>query len=147
MYMDVPLPLPINSNPGMVLPPRQFTTVHDVARFAARIIDGIMEHKEMLDSGELPLERAASREKNQPLCMAQYYRLLGSCRRPGIERDSQFLPEVRVVAPSHHIIVCCRNQMYCMIVKADQFGRLSEDEIFSQLLYILSDSPCLVSCS
>lgn len=49
MYMDNPLSLGINSNPGMVLPPRKFTTVHDVARFSARIIDGIMEHKEMLD--------------------------------------------------------------------------------------------------
>lgn len=47
--MDNPLALGINSNPGMVLPPRIFTTVHDVARFSARIIDGIMEHKEMLD--------------------------------------------------------------------------------------------------
>lgn len=49
MYMDVTLPLPINSNPGMVLPPRHFTTAHDVARFAARIIDGILEYKELLD--------------------------------------------------------------------------------------------------
>lgn len=49
MYMDITLPLPINSNPGMVLPPRKFTTVHDVARFSARIIDGILDHKEMLD--------------------------------------------------------------------------------------------------
>lgn len=127
----------------MVLPPRTFTTVHDVARFSARIIDGILEHKEMLDSGNLPLERCASRDKNQPLCMAQYYRLLGSCRRAGIERDSQFLPDLKNPAPSHHIIVCCRNQMYCVIVKSDVTGRLSEDEIFSQLLYILSDAPCL----
>lgn len=49
MYMDVRLPLPINSNPGMVLPPRKFTTVHDVARFAAQLIDGIMEYKEIID--------------------------------------------------------------------------------------------------
>jgi choline O-acetyltransferase len=145
MYMDVPLPLPINSNPGMVFPPRKFTTVHDVARFAARIIDGILEHKEILDSGSLPQERAASREKNQPLCMAQYYRLLGSCRRPGIERDSQFLPDVHNKDESYHIIVFCRNQMYCVMVKADVIGKLSEDEIFSQLLYILSDAPCLPS--
>jgi choline O-acetyltransferase len=52
MYMDITIPLPINSNPGMVLPPQRFTTVHDVARFAARIIDGILEHKEMLDRFE-----------------------------------------------------------------------------------------------
>lgn len=49
MYMDVRIPLPINSNPGMVLPPRKFTTVHDVARFAAQVIDGIMQHKEIID--------------------------------------------------------------------------------------------------
>lgn len=94
-------------------------------------------------SGNLPLERAASREKHQPLCMAQYYRLLGSCRRSGVERDSQYLPDPQVTALSQHIIVCCRNQMYCVVVKSDQIGRLSEDEIFSQLLYILSDAPCL----
>ena len=49
MYMDVRLALPINSNPGMVFPPRKFTTVHDVARFSARIIDGIIVHKETLE--------------------------------------------------------------------------------------------------
>lgn len=75
--------------------------------------------------------------------MAQYYRLLGSCRRAGIERDSQFLPDLRKVAPTQHIIVCCRNQMYCVVLKSDQIGKLSEDEIFNQLLYILSDAPCL----
>lgn len=41
------------------------------------------------------------------------------------------------------MVVACRNQYYVVVVKADQIGRLSEDEIFSQLLYILSDAPCL----
>ncbi|XP_053695535.1 choline O-acetyltransferase [Sabethes cyaneus] len=140
MYMDNPLPLPINSNPGMVLPPRKFTTVNDVARFAARLIDNLMIHKEMLDSGGLVQERATSREKGQPLCMAQYYRLLGSCRRPGEQRDSQYLPEKR---SDEHVIIFCRNQLYCLPVKAGDRGRLTEDEIVSQLLYILDDAPCL----
>lgn len=142
MYMDVRIPLPINSNPGMVLPPRRFTTVHDVARFAARILDGIMQHKEMLDSGTMPQERATSREKNQPLCMAQYYRLLGGCRRPGIERDSQYLPQK---TDDYHVIVICRNQMYCVVLQANDRGKLSESEISSQLLFVLSDAPCLPS--
>lgn len=33
--------------------------------------------------------------------------------------------------------------MYCVPVKASDRGRLSEDEIASQLLFILSDAPCL----
>ncbi|XP_055380395.1 choline O-acetyltransferase [Condylostylus longicornis] len=141
MYMDVRLALPINSNPGMVMPPRKFITVHDVARFGAKIVEGIMQHKEMLESNQLPQERAANREKNQPLCMAQYYRLLGSCRRPGVERDSQYLPPK--VQEDHHIIVICRNQMYCVPLKANDRGKLTEDEVASQILFILSDAPCL----
>lgn len=108
MYLDNPLPLPINSNPGMVMPPRKFTTVNDISRFGARLIDHLMLHKEMLDGGGLIQERATSREKGQPLCMAQYYRLLGSCRRPGDPRDSQYLPEQRT---DEHVVVCCRNQV------------------------------------
>lgn len=34
-------------------------------------------------------------------------------------------------------------QMYCVPVRAGDRGRLTEDEIASQLLYILSDAPCL----
>ncbi|EDW04619.1 GH23211 [Drosophila grimshawi] len=147
MYMNVRIPLPINSNPGMVFPPRRFKTVHDVAHFAARLLDGILAHKEMLDSGDLPLERAASREKHQPLCMAQYYRLLGSCRRPGVERDSQYLPKRAQTNPDidedRHVVLICRNQMYCVVLQACDRGKLSESEIASQILYVLSDAPCL----
>lgn len=35
--------------------------------------------------------------------------------------------------------------MYCVPVKASDRGRLSEEEIASQLLFILSDAPCLPS--
>lgn len=72
--------------------------------------------------------------------MAQYYRLLGSCRRPGDPKDSQFLPAPR---DDQHVIVCMRNQMYCVPVLAHDRGRLSENEIASQLLFLLSDAPCL----
>lgn len=48
--MNNPSPLPVNSNPGMIFPPRKFTTIHDVARFAARMIDGVLDHKETLDA-------------------------------------------------------------------------------------------------
>ncbi|XP_067619389.1 choline O-acetyltransferase isoform X2 [Eurosta solidaginis] len=142
MYMDVRLPLPINSNPGMPMPPVRFTTVHDVARFAAVILSGILKHKELIDSGNLPIDRAGSREKNQPLCMAQYYRPLGSCRIPGEQRDSQHLVQ-RAAKTDEHVIVVCRNQMYCVNVKNSQRGRISMSEIASNILYVLSDAPCL----
>jgi choline O-acetyltransferase len=49
MYMDNPLPLPINSNPGMVLPPREWKGPHDQARFVARLAACLLKHKEFLD--------------------------------------------------------------------------------------------------
>lgn len=70
----------------------------------------------MQTSGKLPIERCASREKGQPMCMAQFYRLLGSCRQPGIPRDTQHLPETQVSANNdEHIIVMCRNQVLFLV--------------------------------
>lgn len=145
MYLNYREPLPINSNPGMVFPPRKFTTILDVARFTARLIDAALDHKEILNENRLPLEKATSREPGQPLCMAQYYRILGSCRIPGKPRDSQYIspkPKTGDQNPEH-IIVICRSQLYCVPVLASDRGRLTEDEICAQLLYVLDDAPCL----
>lgn len=141
MYMDIRLALPINSNPGMAFPPRQFKDIKDMAQFAGQLLHGILQRKEVLDAGQLPQERATSREKHQPLCMAQYYRLLGSCRRPGLERDSQFLPSK--TTEDEHVIVFCRNQMYCVVLQANDRGKLTNSEMSSQILYILQDASAL----
>lgn len=145
MYLKVSNALPINSNPGMVFPPRKFTTVLDVARFAARIIDGTLEHKAILDKRAIPSEIVKSKNPKdppQPLCMAQYYRILGTCRLPGKNKDAQFIPLPQENS-DEHIIVICRNQFYCVPVKASDRGRLTEDEICSQILHILEDAPGL----
>ncbi|VEN58240.1 unnamed protein product [Callosobruchus maculatus] len=61
MYLNYREPIPVNSNPGMVFPPRKFTTILDVARFTSRLIDAALDHKEILDRRALPVERATSR--------------------------------------------------------------------------------------
>lgn len=114
----------------MVFPPRKFTTVLDVARFAARMLDGTLDHQEILDKyafytdyedsfkpyfsrRALPIEKATSREKGQPLCMSQYYRLLTSCRIPQKSRDKLFTKShpVQGMEQNEHVIVACRNQV------------------------------------
>ncbi|KAL1517126.1 hypothetical protein ABEB36_000934 [Hypothenemus hampei] len=144
MYLNFRNPILINSNPGMVFPPRKFTTILDVARFTARLIDATLDHKEILNKKALPIEKATSRELGQPLCMAQYYRILGCCRIPGKNRDSQYIAEIvqEQDHPSEHVIVMCRNQQYCVPIQAADRGRLTEEEICAQLLYILNDAPC-----
>lgn len=147
MYLGNRPALPVNSNPGMVFPTRKFLTILDVARYTARLIDAALEYKQMLDNGELPLERATSREPGQPLCMAQYYRILGSSRLPGKKIDSHYVAPrpTRETINTEHVIVICRNQFYCIPIQALDRGRLKEDEICALLLYVLDDAPSLCS--
>lgn len=125
MYLGNPAPLPVNSNPGMVFPLRKFTTILDVARFTARLVDASLDYKDVLDRGELQVERATSREPGQPLCMAQYYRILGSCRLPGKRIDEQYFPNNTEdkEQPTEHVVVICRSQLYCVPVKAPDRGK------------------------
>lgn len=41
-----------------------------------------------------PVERATSREKGQPLCMKQFYRLMTTVRNPGNPKDQQVTADV-----------------------------------------------------
>ncbi|KAK3925824.1 Choline O-acetyltransferase [Frankliniella fusca] len=54
----------------------------------------------------LPVERATSREKGQPFCMSQYYRLMTTVRNPGKPQDQQ----VTLDTSSDHIVVARHNQ-------------------------------------
>ncbi|CAH0673764.1 unnamed protein product [Spodoptera exigua] len=142
MYLKVRLPLPINSNPGMVFPRRHFAKMEEVADLGALFIDDLLDYKEMLDRGELPLERATSREKGQPLCMEQFYRLLGVCRIPEVGKDRLELPPVRQGSEESEelIVVACRNYFYPIPVKAADRGRLTPGEIQAQLLHAMVDA-------
>ncbi|KAJ9601391.1 hypothetical protein L9F63_000415, partial [Diploptera punctata] len=151
MYLNNPLPLPINSNPGMVFPPRTFRSPNDIARFAARLIVAILDHKDILDRRALPVERATSREKGQPLCMTQYYRLLTSYRVPGKPRDSIYSKlqqdEVETNPGPENIVVACRNHLYILGLRSPDQTRLTEDEISSQFLTIITEAPRLMSAA
>ncbi|CAD0200173.1 unnamed protein product [Chrysodeixis includens] len=145
MYLKVRLPLPINSNPGMVFPRRHFAKMEEVADLGALFIDDLLDYKEMLDRGELPLERATSREKGQPLCMEQFYRLLGVCRIPEVGRDRLEFPRPPPSASSAEdceelVVVACRNYFYPIPVKAADRGRLTPGEMQAQLLHAMVDA-------
>ncbi|CAB3235091.1 unnamed protein product [Arctia plantaginis] len=142
MYLKVRLPLPINSNPGMVFPRRHFAKMEEVADLGALFIDDILDYKEMLDRGELPLERATSREKGQPLCMEQFYRLLGVCRIPEVGKDRLELPAVKSGKEEQEelVVVACRNYFYPIPVKAVDRGRITPGEIQAQLLHAMVDA-------
>lgn len=49
MYMNNPLCLPINSNPGGVFPPQQFPRVDDQLLFTAKLVTFMLDFKDVLD--------------------------------------------------------------------------------------------------
>ncbi|RNA01379.1 choline O-acetyltransferase [Brachionus plicatilis] len=132
MYLFNKLPLPINSNPGMIFPKENFNDEDDQLKFAARLISGIMDYKFVIDQKKIPVDRCSWREKGQPLCMEQYYRLFSSYRVPGIDKDKLVISNTNLLAEPEHVIVISRNQMFVLDVIVN-FTRLSEDQLYHQL--------------
>lgn len=229
MYMDIRIPTPINSNPGMVLPPRNFHTVNDVARFAAQVITRwvtndirLIEYFTVLVSYdflsppelwsikktsigmyyirnewnlnlysnalinfiliELNLQNEMQWTVAKRACRKSWKEsttVYGSTRSavgllPSSWRSTwqsiparaskwsacyRFLPKSgkAIISrcnylcslPHNFLLLWKKNihfgsaQMYVIPVKAGDRGRLSEKEIESQLLFILSDAPCV----
>ncbi|XP_045036308.1 choline O-acetyltransferase isoform X1 [Daphnia magna] len=137
MYLCNDIALPVNSNPGMAFP-LQFLQnassdnddknnggnhfVQNVANF----ISAILDYKQLIDRQLLPQDRAASREKGQPLCMAQYQRLFASYRMPGLEQDQ--LKSFPPPDENEHIIVAYRGQFWRLEVR-HKGCRLSAEEM------------------
>ena len=76
MYLNVRLPLPVNSNPAMVFPKRKFNNHSQMLCYTSRLINGFLKFKSKLDRRAIPQDKA----KTEPLCMAQYFRVLTSYR-------------------------------------------------------------------
>ncbi|XP_074647611.1 choline O-acetyltransferase-like [Tubulanus polymorphus] len=132
MYLDIHLPLPVNSNPGMVMPRMLFNAEKDRLRYAAQLITGILDYKIVIDSRSIPIDRCRSREKGQPLCMDQYYRIFYHYRRPGVHSDVilNYKDASRMVA--EHIVVACNNQFYTFNSVINN-ERITEEDLIAQL--------------
>ncbi|GAB6018838.1 hypothetical protein CHUAL_000499 [Chamberlinius hualienensis] len=121
MYLKNRLPLPINSNPGMVFPSNLYKGVDELIRIATHFVNGILDFKYKLDRQALPLDKI----KDQPLCMAQYYRLLTSCRIPLPEKDEQLSTIGR---RDEHITVAYKKRFYIIPVIINE-ERVAENAI------------------
>nr|AUJ88962.1 ChAT protein [Epiphanes senta] len=139
MYLSNKQPLPINSNPGMIFPKEYFPDEDAQLRFTARLISGIMDYKCVIDQKELPIDRCTCREKGQPLCMEQYYRLFSSYRIPGVDKDKLVNSTTNLALEPEHVIVLSRNQMFVLDVIVN-FTRLSDDQLYHQLKRIKRQS-------
>ncbi|CAF0758861.1 unnamed protein product [Rotaria sordida] len=145
MYLANPLSLPINSNPAFVLPQQHFNNTENYLKFIAKLISGILDYKVLIDARALPIDRATSREKGQPLCMEQYYRLFSCYRMPdrNVDRLIQIRNNKVIYHQGEHVIVAYRNQFFVLNVVIN-FTRLDEDDIYTllrRIVQIADDDP------
>ncbi|XP_034936832.1 choline O-acetyltransferase [Chelonus insularis] len=137
MYFSIPLPLPININPGLALRPKKFSNQQEAAIFLARFLMELLNYQETLDRKELEVEYVKTRDgkRMQPLCMAQHYQILRLYRKPGEVRDEHIVLDR--TTSGDHIIVAHYNQFYSIPVRASDRGRITEMEMIQQLLKIM----------
>ncbi|CAM2103610.1 carnitine O-acetyltransferase isoform X1 [Caretta caretta] len=134
-YLDYRLPVVVHSSPGVVLPKQDFLDQQGQLRFAAKLIEGILDFKTMIDNETLPVEYLGGK----PLCMNQYYQILSSCRIPGPKHDSVVNYTKGKKLPSH-ITVVHNFQFFELDVYSSDGSPLTTDQIFIQLEKIWNTS-------
>ncbi|KAM9326172.1 carnitine O-acetyltransferase isoform 2-T2 [Gastrophryne carolinensis] len=127
-YLEYRLPVVVHSSPGLVLPKQDFEDRQGQLRFAAKLIEGVLDFKAMIDNQTLPIERIGG----NPLCMNQYYQILSSCRIPGPKRDS-VVNYSQAKKPPTHITVVHNFQFFELDVYYSDGSPLTVDQIFTQL--------------
>ncbi|KAM8924854.1 choline O-acetyltransferase [Pelodytes ibericus] len=136
MYLNNRLPLPVNSSPAVIFARQNFHDVNDHLRFTANLISGVLDYKTLLDLHALPMDYARGQLSGHPMCMKQYYGLFSSYRLPGGTKDTLVAQESSIMPEPEHIIVACNNQFFVLDVVIN-FRRLSEGDLFTQLLKIV----------
>ncbi|KAG6933975.1 carnitine O-acetyltransferase [Chelydra serpentina] len=134
-YLEYRLPVVVHSNPGVVLPKQDFLDQQGQLRFAAKLIEGILDFKTMIDNESLPVEYLGGK----PLCMNQYYQIFSSCRIPGAKHDS-VVNYAKGKKPSSHITVVHNFQFFELDVYSSDGSPLTTDQIFIQLEKIWNTS-------
>ncbi|XP_055455671.1 carnitine O-acetyltransferase [Psammomys obesus] len=134
-YLQFRQPVVICSSPGVMLPKPDFVDLQGQLRFAAKLIEGVLDFKSMIDNEALPVEFLGG----NPLCMNQYYQILSSCRVPGLKQDS-VVNFLKTKKPPMHITVVHNYQFFELDVYHSDGTPLTSDQIFVQLEKIWNSS-------
>ncbi|XP_062307811.1 carnitine O-acetyltransferase-like isoform X1 [Osmerus eperlanus] len=134
-YLDCRMPVPVYTSPGVILPRMHFQDRQGQMRFAAKLIAGVLDFKQLIDSDTLPIEYLGGK----PLCMDQYYQVLSSCRIPGPKRDTVVNHTLGTTPPTH-ITVVHNFQFFILDVYNSDGTPLTVDQIYMQLEKIWNSS-------
>jgi len=106
--------------------------------WVSRVILELCKYKNKLDNRFLVQDKAASKEPGQPLCMAQYFRLFTSYRKPGKSEDT-IVSSGDTAKEEEAAVVMRRGAIYKLVVKRK--GRwMRLEEMYSALLDLWEDT-------
>ncbi|XP_063233966.1 carnitine O-acetyltransferase-like isoform X1 [Bacillus rossius redtenbacheri] len=133
-YLGFRLPVEVHSSPGIQLPHQSFASQDCHLSFAAHFILGTLDYKRILDENRLPQERMGQ----QLLDMSQYYKVFGTCRRPGVPLDSVLF--LQPGEQPRHIVVAHNNELFSVDVLDERGRPVTHGRLVAQLRSVVEQS-------
>jgi len=134
-YLKSRAPVVVSCSPSVSFPRYNFQGLEGQIEQAAKVIAAILDYKVDIDSETLPIEKLGGK----PLCMDQYYKILSSCRIPGIDKDG-VKSYARSWKPPQHITVIHKNNFFELSVYNSDGEPLSVQQLQIQLEKIVEMS-------
>ncbi|CAK8673643.1 unnamed protein product [Clavelina lepadiformis] len=134
-YLESRASVVIYCSPSVSFPRYNFTGTKGQISQAAKVVAAILNYKVAIDNENLSIDRMGK----APLCMDQYYRILSSCRIPGLNKDSSEC-YARSWRPPRHILIIHNNHYFELDVYHEDGSPLSAQDLELQLNKIVTSS-------
>lgn len=83
-YLTYRDPVVVFSSPGLIFPEQKFKNEDERLTYAIKVIVASLNYKAAIENKEIPTEKVGKAE----LDMQQYGKIFGTCRIPGLKKDS-----------------------------------------------------------
>lgn len=101
-YLTYRDPVTVFSSPGMTFPMQQFKTDADYYMYTAKLIQGLIKYKKIVDNGQVPVVKMGKNELDN----SQFSAVYGTCRIPLANEDAlEYNPK------SQHVTVLYKNHV------------------------------------
>lgn len=102
-YLTYRDPVTVFSSPGMTFPMQQFKSAEDYYIYTAKLIQGLVKYKKVVDEGKVPVVKMGKNELDN----SQFGAVYGTCRIPLPQQDTlEYHPK------SQHIAVIYKNHVH-----------------------------------
>ncbi|XP_037828590.1 LOW QUALITY PROTEIN: carnitine O-acetyltransferase-like [Lucilia sericata] len=129
-YLTYRDPVTVFSSPGMTFPMQEFKSPEDYFMYTAKLIQGLVKYKKVVDEGKVPVVKMRKNELDN----SQFSAVYGTCRIPLPQQDAlEYHPK------SQHIAVIYKNHFFKLPVY-DKNGKILNAKVLSQQLQQIANS-------